>query len=85
MQSFCTYEQHFHALECFSFLQECGTNAKRFQTRIVGGRPADPDEYPWLAAMIRPVSSGSGQFCGATLINERYVITAAHCLSLIHI
>jgi hypothetical protein len=35
------------------FGPECGTNAKKFQTRIVGGRPADPDEYPWLVALIR--------------------------------
>ena len=34
------------------FSSECGTNAKRFQTRIVGGRPADPDEWPWLAALV---------------------------------
>ena len=55
-------------------------NAKRFTTRIVGGRPADPDEWPWLAALIRKGSSGSGQYCGATLISNTHVITAAHCL-----
>ena len=58
----------------------CGVNAKKFQTRIVGGRPADPSEYPWLAAMVRPASSGSGQFCGAALITEKHVLTAAHCV-----
>ena len=54
-------------------------NAKRFTTRIVGGRPADPDEWPWLAALIRKGSSGSGQYCGATLISNTHVLTAAHC------
>lgn len=58
----------------------CGTNAKRFQTRIVGGRPADPDEWPWLAALVHKDGRGSGQYCGATLISETHVLTAAHCI-----
>lgn len=57
----------------------CGVNARRFQTKIVGGRNADPDEWPWLAALIRPGGSGAS-YCGAALISDRHVITAAHCL-----
>jgi len=60
--------------------RECGTNAKRFQTRIVGGRPADPDEWPWLAALVHKDGRGSGQYCGATLISDTHVLTAAHCI-----
>merc|ERR1739838_584032 len=64
-----------------STTRECGVNAKRFQTRIVGGRPADPDEWPWLAALVHKSGRGSGQYCGATLISDTHVLTAAHCLA----
>ena len=48
-----------------------------FRDRIVGGKPADPNEWPWLAALMTP---GEGQYCGGTLISDTYVLTAAHCV-----
>ena len=40
----------FHRLEMPS---ECGRNAKsNLDPRIVGGQPADPNEWPWLAALV---------------------------------
>ncbi|KAL7629903.1 UNVERIFIED_CONTAM: hypothetical protein RMT77_019978, partial [Armadillidium vulgare] len=45
--------------------------------RIVGGKPADPKDWPWMAAILR--KSGS-QFCGGVLITDRHVLTAAHCV-----
>ncbi|XP_002048382.2 trypsin-1 [Drosophila virilis] len=44
--------------------------------RIVGGTQVRSNKYPWIAQMIR----GSFLFCGGTLINDRYVLTAAHCV-----
>ncbi|KAH8405053.1 hypothetical protein KR222_007008, partial [Zaprionus bogoriensis] len=44
--------------------------------RIVGGVQVRTNKYPWIAQMIR----GSFLFCGGTLINDRYVLTAAHCV-----
>ncbi|CAL4117515.1 unnamed protein product [Meganyctiphanes norvegica] len=46
-------------------------------SRIVGGTETDENEYPWQAALVERQSSSV--FCGGTLINDRYVLTAAHC------
>ena len=35
------------------------------------------NKYPWMAALL---SSNGGQFCGATLVASKYVVTAAHCM-----
>lgn len=48
-------------------------------SRIVGGTEVDMNEYPWQAALVSRRSSQV--FCGGTLINNRYVLTAAHCIN----
>lgn len=54
----------------------CGTTT-RTKTRIAGGQPADPKEWPWMAALLR---QGAIQYCGGVLITDRHVLTAAHCV-----
>lgn len=48
---------------------------------IVGGREAEPGEWPWQVALI---SAGGhpyhDQYCGGTLISPLWVLTAAHCV-----
>ena len=51
---------------------ECGI--KNPDTRIVGGEETEPNEYPWQVALLREWYPGfSRQFCGGTIINERFV------------
>ncbi len=57
--------------------RKCGTTKERMVTRIVGGRPASKDEWPWMAALLR---YDSDQFCGGVLITDRHVLTASHCV-----
>lgn len=45
--------------------------------RIVSGWDADIYEWPWIAALM---SSGR-QFCGGSLIDEKHILTAAHCVA----
>ena len=40
--------------------------------RIFGGNTTKKNEYPWMVFI-------PGQYCGGSLINSRWVLTAAHC------
>ncbi|KAF0294910.1 Proclotting enzyme [Amphibalanus amphitrite] len=58
----------------------CGVTSDQ-PTRIVGGAPAAPDRWPWMAALlVRVPWYGSWVNCGGALISGRHVLTAAHCL-----
>ncbi|XP_052840235.1 spaetzle-processing enzyme [Drosophila gunungcola] len=50
--------------------------------RIMGGSEAAPNAYPWMAMLLyRNLSSREiNSFCAGSLINNRYVLTAAHCV-----
>ncbi|XP_065075902.1 serine protease nudel [Ochlerotatus camptorhynchus] len=48
--------------------------------QIVGGMKADPGAYPFIVAIFR-----DGKFhCGSSIINEHWVLTAAHCCDFYH-
>ncbi|XP_058450140.1 trypsin-like [Malaya genurostris] len=45
-------------------------------SRIVGGNYSEIGAYPWVASVFY-----KGLFtCGGSLINDRYILTAAHCV-----
>lgn len=49
---------------------------------ILGGREAEPGAWPWQVALVNSLQENAfnGQFCGGTLIDDEWVLTAAHCV-----
>ncbi|KAI5642918.1 trypsin domain-containing protein [Phthorimaea operculella] len=50
------------------------------ESRIVGGEVTSIQQYPYMVAMLRSFTdTGHTQQCGGTIINNRSILTAAHC------
>merc|ERR1711915_322052 len=47
--------------------------------RIVGGEEASDGEFPWQVSLRSIGALGATHFCGGSIINENWILTAAHC------
>ena len=47
--------------------------------RVVGGEKAAAKDWPFMAIFYETKHGWDSRFCGGSLINEDFVVTAAHC------
>lgn len=63
--------------------RKCGTS-DNFRI-VVGGKKAFVGQFPWMALLqyASIIDETDLSFrCGGTLINEQFVLTAAHCIEI---
>ncbi|KAH9402019.1 hypothetical protein TYRP_016591 [Tyrophagus putrescentiae] len=56
--------------------QQCGTRSMMRRAKIINGSTAVHGRYPWLVSLLL----NNRHHCGGSLINEEWVVTAAHCV-----
>ena len=58
-----------------------GKAAAEERGKIVGGVPAERGAYPFQVALFTTANGKDGMMCGGSLINMKWVLTAAHCIT----
>lgn len=63
-------------------LYQCGVRRRIGVQLIERGWVAELGQWPWHAALFHVSSNGSSSYaCGGTLLDQRHVLTSAHCVT----
>ena len=71
------YDKNFLIIKRLFIAPHCGIKKKVF---VIGGENTEINEYPWMALLRLKYQQSSEFFCGGTLINSRWILTAQHCI-----
>lgn len=54
----------------------------RSKPRIIGGSESPKNDWPWMAGILHASEPSNyyAQFCGASVIDKKWVLTSAHCI-----
>lgn len=63
-------------LELLNSIKDCG---KKANTKLSGGEITKIGEFPWIV-LLKYETFGRPFLCGGSLISDRFVLTAAHCV-----
>jgi len=59
-------------------LKGCGIGAVYWGDRIIGGSEVSIVQFPWQVSLR--MTSRNNHYCGGSLLNTKFVVTAAHCV-----
>ncbi|KAF2900994.1 hypothetical protein ILUMI_05193 [Ignelater luminosus] len=60
---------------------QCGGSSVTLQNRIVYGDSIEEGEFPWMAALMYHLQDSNYKYrCTGSLVTNRHVITAGHCV-----
>jgi len=64
-----------------SSLNTCSPGARQSLDKIVNGVDATQTHWPWMARLFlkENIGDNSGWSCGGSIINNNWIVTAAHC------
>uniref|UniRef100_A0A6P7F7W1 Modular serine protease-like n=1 Tax=Diabrotica virgifera virgifera TaxID=50390 RepID=A0A6P7F7W1_DIAVI len=59
----------------------CGEKRVTAEPLIVNGQNVEKGDYPWTTAVFQKQGGGFMNVCGGSMLTQRVIITAAHCVT----